>query len=408
MQALTKLFNKKPVLNDVIVSFVKKYFVNFCIFYFIYYITFGAFSPYLNVYFGKLGFSGSQIGTLNSLGMIAGMLAAPIFGMICDKTRKTKLVMSALLIAASISLYSFMKQREYIPILVTFVLFGIFKNDIGNLQDSIASKFSSDNKLDFSKIRIYGSFGYLFGSFILAGILNRLGIEGPFFILMIICYLSCVIILFFVPSDNDNQKEDIDIIPATLKLLKNKNFLLITIIYLFGMSYVDVANNYVGLHFVNALNVSSSKIGFYTFAMVGPELLILSKGGEILNRFGWKKIYIYGAIGQTIRFLIYCFTGNIYLFYLGTITHGLSVLVSSVYNIRFMTLKINKNLLSTAISTYASITLITQALYNKVIGILIDNFGTYAVFYLGLIISLLLIVIIKKSDIFDDLKSHNN
>lgn len=383
---------------------MKKYYINFCIFYFVYYITFGAFSPYLNVYFGSLGFNGNQIGTLNSLGMLAGMLAAPIFGMIADKTKKTRLVMISLLVSAATTLYVFKRQSLYIPILISFILFGIFKNDIGNLQDSIASKFCKDTELDFSKVRIFGSLGYVFGSFVLASVLSYFGFKGPYVYTMIFCYIFCVFILFFVPTDAEENKEKIAILPATLKLIKNRYFILITIIYQFGLSFVDVANNYVGLHFVNSLNVSADKVGFYTFIMVAPEIIVLAKGGEIIKRCGWKRFYTIAAIGQIIRFLGYCLTGNIYIFYLATITHGLSVLMSAVCNIRFMSEKLDKNLLSTAVSTYGSITLVCQALYNKIFGALIDNFGTYSIFYFGLFISLVLLVMVRKTDIFDGMK----
>ena len=384
---------------------MKNYQLNFCLFYFIYYITFGAFSPYLNVYFDNLGLSGDQIGTINSLCMLAGMLAAPLFGMIADKTRKTKFVMGTLLVLSALSLYVFSIQTKYYPILITFILFGIFKNDIGNLQDSICSKYCNSDNVDFSKIRIFGSFGYLFGSFVLATVLSKLGIEGPYIKTLIFCYLFSVLILFILPSDiEESNKTKINIIPAAKQLFKDKNFITITIIYLFAMCLVDIVNNYIGMHFVNAFKLDSSKVAFYTFVMILPELIILSNGGKIIDKLGWKRFYTIAALGQILRYVVYSLTSNVIIFYIATFTHGLSVLMSAVCNIRFMSEKINRDLLSTAISTYGSVALITQALYNKIFGMLIDKFGTYSIFYFSLILSLILLIIVRSTKIFNDMK----
>ena len=61
-------------------------FKSYCIFYFFYYITLGVYSPYLNVYYERLGFSGSQIGNINSLGLLFAMFITPLWGVVSDKT----------------------------------------------------------------------------------------------------------------------------------------------------------------------------------------------------------------------------------------------------------------------------------------------------------------------------------
>ena len=55
-------------------------FMILCISYLLFYITMGVYSPYLNLYFERVGLNGSQIGLINSCGYIAAMIFSPIWG----------------------------------------------------------------------------------------------------------------------------------------------------------------------------------------------------------------------------------------------------------------------------------------------------------------------------------------
>ena len=104
---------------------MKGQFRNYCIFYFFYYATLGVFSPYLNVYYERLGFSGSQIGNINSLSLVFAMFTTPLWGIVSDKTKKHKLVLTVAVGMTAIVLFIWSLQRNYIPVLVTAIFLQI-------------------------------------------------------------------------------------------------------------------------------------------------------------------------------------------------------------------------------------------------------------------------------------------
>ena len=386
---------------------MKGQFRNYCIFYFFYYATLGVFSPYLNVYYERLGFSGSQIGNINSLSLVFAMFTTPLWGIVSDKTKKHKLVLTVAVGMTAIVLFIWSLQRNYIPVLVTAIFLQICRCDIGSLADSMCIKFCNRYEEDFSVVRSLGSLGYVFGSFAVGYVASYFGFSGPYVYIAMICSAIAVICIqkFTVDENDENETtQKLDLLHDGKEIIKNGNFIYALLLMILISAVLDVINGYVGNHLVGTLKQSDSLIGISTLAMVAPEFFIVMKAQKIFDKIGYRNLYLLGCGSQVLRFLVYAFVPNVFAFLIVSLFHGLSIAAICVGNVNFLYRAVDKKILATGMSIYNAGYIISTALFNQLFGRLYEASGSGSMFFVAAIlttIGLLMVICSKRLNIMD-------
>ena len=380
-------------------------FVILCISYLLFFITMGVYSPYLNLYFERVGLNGSQIGLINSCGYIAAMLFSPVWGAITDKTHKYKMMVSILMLATSITGLIWQKQTQFIWILVLSLFLNIFRSNIGNIFDGFNVEYCKQNGKEFSLIRSMGSLGYLLGSFVIGTFMYEVfDIQGPYIQVMLICAILVTIFLLFVknPVFIHHESTDNHGFKSNLKeLLNNRDYIFILLLAFFSTHVLDSAVNYIGNHLVSTLNLADSTIGLNTCAMVLPEILIMIGFHRYLRRFGLKKVLLLATFTQIIRFIVYAFTSNIYVFMLASIVHGFMVAAACVGFISFIHKKVPTYMLATAMTLYGGFGVVSYAIQSQLFGTLYQYFGSNMIFVVTAIFSSIAFVMVYKTKRLD-------
>lgn len=378
--------NKKMVLTCI------------CGFYLLHYMTMGVYTPYVNVYYERLGFTGSQIGLISLIGLLFAMLAAPLFGVLCDKTKSDKGVIVFLMLASAVSMFIWSKQSTFIPVLLASTFLLIFRSDIGSISDSMAVKFCNQEEFDFGFVRSIGSLGYLLGAFVVANTLAAFGFQGPYVMCFIVfMILGAILICFFPNKQEENsveQKEEFSLLKDGKELLLNKDFLFIIIVMVFSTMALDCAVSYAGNHLVTTMNQPDSLIGIFSCAMVLPEVFMVMRIGKVIKKIGLKKLYIFACITQIIRMLVYAFSGNIYLFLLVSALHGIMIGAGGVGNVEFMHQRIPSKMLSTAMSIYGATYTIGTALFSQLFGIIYQYGSSNMIFLVCAMFTLIPLVMV--------------
>lgn len=372
-------------------------------YYLLHYITMGVYSPYVNVYYERIGFNGSQIGMISLVGLICAMICAPIFGMLCDKTKNEKAVISGLMLLAGASMLVWRAQTEFVYVLITATLLLIFRSDIGSLADSLSVKICNRFDMKFSFIRAIGSLGYLVGAFVIANILNMFGEQGPYVGCYVLCMvLGAILVWFFPKAESETSKEKVSITKDGLALLKNKDFIFITIVMIFTTMILDCAVAYAGNHLVATLEQPDSIIGIFSCAMVLPEVFLVMYINTFVKKLGLKKVYILACISQIIRLLVYAFSNNIILFLVASTLHGIMIGVGTVGNVEFMYKRIDRKMLSTAMSLYNATYTITTALSSQVFGWIYQYGSSNMIFLISAVLTCIPLVMITTSKRFSE------
>lgn len=384
---------------------MRREYLGFCLFNFLIYLTFGAIAPYINVYFESLGLTGSQLGTLSSLTSLAGMVGAPVFGYLADQFLGTKRAFMVVMLLAAGTLILFYYQRLFTYVLLAYMAYGFFNSAKTPLSDGLLSVYCNRSGHDFSRVRMLGSFGYLFGSFALPALLGLCGYDAPYIRLAVVVSLASAALLYFLPEIKvDKKEEKVNVFLAAKELLRDKRYLFMVFQYCLAGALVEAFNLYVGNHFIYTLNLDSSVIGLYTVAMVVPEVFCLFFGQRILQKVGFKPYFILSSFSQVVRLSIYSFTHSGTLFLAGSLMHGLTMVALTIGYVRYMSKIVDKRIFSTALSLSYSASMIACAAYSKVFGMLYQHFGSFAIFYVALAMSILSFVLYLGTKVFDGLE----
>lgn len=377
-------------------------FLYLCIFYLLHYISMGVYSPYLNVYYERLGFSGSEFGLINSLGLLFAMGMAPVWGAISDRTRNTKGVIAFLFLATGFTMIIWVQQRSFLPVLILAIAVSMFRSSIDSLSDSVSIAFTTQNNKDYSIIRSMGSLGYLLGSFVIANILFSFGFQGPYVYVVLICAILGAFFILQVPRTQPKQKEKSDFKKNIKALLKNKDYLFILGMMILTTMTTDSFVNYTGNHLIHTLHQNDTMIGIFSCAMVLPEVLIVMNGNRLFRKLGTKKMYLIACAGQLIRTLVYTCTQNMPLFLLASTLHGLTITVGTVGNVSFINKKVEGHMLATAMSLYSSLYIIGSAILSQVFGFVYQYFSSYGIYMIASCASLLALICVWRTKRFDE------
>ena len=378
-------------------------FMILCICYLLYFITMGVYSPFLNVYYERIGLEGSQIGMINSAGYVAAMLFSPLWGAITDRTHRYKSMISFLLMATAFTGIIWQKQTVFIWIFVMSLFLNIFRSNIGNILDGLCIQFCNVNHKEFSMIRAMGSLGYLLGSFVIGNLLFELfQIQGPYMqVLLIACSIASFLLIFVEVPEVKQPKEKHDFRSNIKDLICNHDYLFILVLCFFTSMAMDSAVNYIGNHLVMTLHLEDSTIGLVTCAMVLPEILIVMKIHMLIQRYGLKKMFLAASILQMLRFFVYAGTSNLYIFMLISMVHGVMVGVGSVGTISYIHKKVPTYMLATAMTVYGGFTVIGYALQSQIYGTLYQLFGSHMIFMMTMLFTLIAFIMTLKTKRFD-------
>ena len=152
---------------------------------FAFYITLSL-GSYVTVFLQSIGFNAQGVGIITSLNSGVGVFSSPFWGMLSDKLRSLKkvitityvvgVVLFALIpITSSINLGAV----SFVFLLIPFTMF--FKMPTMSLLENWMIRNTSREKLNYGAIRSVGSFSYAAVSFLLGYVLPKTGVRFTFY-----------------------------------------------------------------------------------------------------------------------------------------------------------------------------------------------------------------------------------
>lgn len=382
--------------------------VLFYIFYFIFFAAMSGFTTYINVYLESKGLVGSQFGQITAAGLMISVFFVPLWGIIADKTKKYKLLLLISLSSTLIALYFYAQQTVYIGLLICAIVLDLCRSGAMPMADVLSMNYCDKNHKNYGSIRSMGSLGWVIGSVIIGFLADRIGLDGALFGtyggLLIISFT----IAFGFPStktedkkeDKKEQKEKIGI----LDVLKNKNFLFILALSLMTTVLIDSCAAFNGNHIVTTLQGSNKLLSMYTVVTALPEVVFLAVAIKYYEKFGFKTMYLISTSCIFIRFIVYSFVPNVYVFLGISLVHCISAACATVGNLQFIKTSLSPAVFATAVTSLNACVALGRAIYSWGFGIIYEQFGSFTIYRLGAIISFIAILWILKTTHFDHMK----
>jgi PPP family 3-phenylpropionic acid transporter len=267
-------------------------------FYFVYYFFVGAFVPYWGLYLQSEQFSAADIGILMSLFQISRIFAPNLWGWLADHTRQRVKWIKLTALLGLIGFTAVFWAHGFWWLFFVMASLSLFTSSTLPLSESLTLAHLVTTNGHYSRIRMWGSLGFIFASVILGFMIDAYGIKSLLWFL-----LGVQIILFgltfklpeasIAPHENDHF--------SIWQVVKNPAVIALLIGCALMVTAHGVLYNFYSIYLAEH-GYSKGMIGLLWSLGVICEIGIFMLMPKIMARFSLKNILLTSLALAVLRF----------------------------------------------------------------------------------------------------------
>ncbi|MFL0802153.1 MAG: MFS transporter [Agarilytica sp.] len=301
--------------------------------YFFYFSVVGALSPYWGIYLQSLGFQPQQIGIIFSVPMITKLIAPNVWSWLSDRSGQRMLVMRLGALGACCFFVGIFIRNDYAGLILFTALYSVFWNAVLPQFEAVTLSFLGDRAEHYSKVRLWGSVGFICTVVALGWVFEHLAIAWlPVFVLIFlvgIFIFSCALPALASQSLESKRGDFVK------TLLSNR-------VYLFFLALLFLQLSH-GVYYVfysiylEAHGYAKFSIGLLWAIGVVSEIVIFLYVPQLFKRFSLFRLLSFSFLMTAVRwFVIGAFPENVPLIMLAQLVHALSFGVVHAVAIQFI------------------------------------------------------------------------
>ena len=269
-------------------------------FYFFYYFFVGSFVPYWGIYLQSENFSPSSIGILLSLFQISRIVAPNFWGWLADHTGHRVKWIKLTSFLGLIGFIGVFWAKGFFWIFLVMSALSLFTSSTLPLAESLTLAHLATTDGHYSRIRLWGSIGFIVASLFLGYLIDLQGIN----ILLWVLLITQAIIFFLsntIPEAKEihHKKNDLSI----WKIIKTPSVVALLIGCTLMVSAHGVLYNFYSIY-LKEHGYSSATIGWLWAVGVICEIFIFMLMPKILRRYSLKTILLISLFLGVIRFIL--------------------------------------------------------------------------------------------------------
>lgn len=356
-----------------------------------------AIAPYTQLLLRNKGYSHSLVGVIVAIGQVASIFFPVLFGMLSDRTRKTRLLFVVLAAGTAIAFVpTAISGSVAVTIGCFFVASALFWS-INPMNDGYENRVFKGDSSKYGVGRAMGTLGYLVCLVVFALTGFPVETDNRSIALCTVVTLSvfCFMVLF-APKDEPKSVE-----PQgnegrffSFDWFSSKFYLMMFVVALTRIAEA-VIDKLLSSYMTEDLNLGGR---FALFVALGAasEFVMMVVGGRLMQK---GKVSAYGlivmsAIGMIVRLLIYRFFPTIEAFTVAQLLHSFTFGALHIGVSKFVAQNVNESHYSLAMSFYWAIaTNLPEMIGVLAGGFVIDIFGYGALFASYVVFPVLALVI---------------
>lgn len=356
-----------------------------------------AISPYTQLLLRNKGYSHSLVGVIVAIGQVASIFFPVLFGMLSDRTRKTRLLFVVLAAGTAIAFVPTAISGSVAVTIVCFFVASALFWSINPMNDGYENRVLGGDSSKYGVVRAMGTLGYLVCLVVFALTGFPVETDNRSIALCTVVTLSvfCFMVLF-APKDEPKSVE-----PQgnegrffSFDWFSSKFYLMMFVVALTRIAEA-VIDKLLSSYMTEELNLGGR---FALFVALGAasEFVMMVVGGRLMQK---GKVSAYGlivmsAIGMIVRLLIYRFFPNIAAFTAAQLLHSLTFGALHIGVSKFVAQNVNESHYSLAMSFYWAIaTNLPEMIGVLAGGFVIDIFGYGTLFASYVVFPVLALVI---------------
>ncbi len=299
--------------------------VRFALFYGAFYLGFGAYLPYMPVWYESRGLSPEMIGAAAAASMAGRMIAAPLGAMLADRAPKKQWAVLTYALVSFFAFAAFLPATNPWAIIVLAGIAGGAFTGIMPIIDAFAIQQSTRKKFAFGPPRAFGSATFILGNVGAGWLIGELGGEAALGWTLIGAGLAVLTALMLPPGRNQPH-----IRPQSSQTQGGVLHAMISnglpLAFAASALIQGAHGFYYGFSAVawRAEGVPSSAIGLLWATGVGAEIVFLAFSGRVLHRVSPALMLSLGGAASILRWLALAVSPPLWMLFPLQLLHALS------------------------------------------------------------------------------------
>jgi PPP family 3-phenylpropionic acid transporter len=357
-------------------------------FYLFYFAALGALIPFWTLYLSWLGFSSIEIGQLMAIPTATKIVAPYLWGWLGDHIgRRMAIVRTGSLLAFLTFLLVFW-LTDYAGLALAMSLFSFFWNAVLPQVEVVTFHYLKDETPKYSRIRVWGSVGFVVAVTGLGFIVDSLGPSSILPVLAVL-YLGIWLASLLIPENEEETATDDPHVPIGSFMLQPGILAFFAACLLMQMSHGSYYTFYS--IYLESQGYSKSLIGeLWALGVVAEVVVYIFFMHAALVRFGAIRLLMFSLLLAALRWLLIgSFSENLPVLLFAQLLHAATFGIFHAAAIHSVHHRFPRRLLGRGQALYSSVSFgLGGTLGSLSSGYLWEFFGAFTSFLVSTMISL--------------------
>ena len=265
------------------------------------YLGDGFFYPFFALYLAHRGYNETRIGFLLSICPFFAIILNPLYSKFCKNVNVAKKCLGVISILEGIAIILIAYTTSYNLMIAFVILLGIFGCCHYGLLDALTSVYSDSANINYSSIRVYGSFAYILATSIGGIVVQHISFDAAFIIAMILFSLSGINYLLLKKIDIKDKEENLEKIRLK-DILSNGEYIFFAFLYCFLLGTIT-STDYFFSTYLESRGMQASEYGFIFSYFVTFEVVLLIVFNKCNRKLSSNLLMVIAAISLIIRMI---------------------------------------------------------------------------------------------------------
>jgi PPP family 3-phenylpropionic acid transporter len=270
------------------------------LFYFCWFAAFGAFIPFVSLYYRHVGLDLGQIGLLVSVSGVVQLVAAPIWSVIADALRLRRALLPVAVAGTIVPVLLIGRSTSFGVLFVLALAQALFSAPVGALSDSATLDLLGDRRDRYGAQRVWGAVGWAASTLLFGWASERFGYQSIFvgYAVLAACTVGAALML---PR---TQIAAPDLRAAARSLLRDSRWFgflgCVLLISCCGATVTSFLSLYL-----QDLGASGQQIGLAQTIASVSELPVMALSPLVLRRWGARPLLVVAGLLYALRMALY-------------------------------------------------------------------------------------------------------
>ena len=263
------------------------------------YFVYGAYTPFWSLWLAERGLDADQIGLLIGVGLGVRFIGNLV---ILGKANRASLLLPTCRYLAVLSLIAYLGfywSQDFWVLLLLMLLANFIYPTLLPLSDALAARMMLQVKLDYGKVRLWGSAAFILGSTLVGALVQHWGASWVLHTmvlgLLLLCGLSWLP-MAPAPTDAPTSGRRVGFAP----LLRDRSFVMFLLVVCLLQGSHAAYYGFSALYW-KAHGYAENVIGYLWALGVLAEILMFAFSRRLLAGVGYQQLFMIGALGGVLR-----------------------------------------------------------------------------------------------------------